>query len=244
LSPVSGSSAGRELLLRLEGDLRFFSAEYERTLAVRGAPSLKHLLEGAGIPHPEVDWLRVDGFPASLDDSAHAGTLVEAGTHIRTQPDGEPWRFILDCHLGRLSKHLRLLGFDTIYATRAPDEWLARGSALDNRWLLTRDKGLLFRSSIVRGYLVRSPQPREQLAELLARHTCITGAQPLSRCLVCNYELAPEALDKALAEAPPKTRLWCREFYRCPGCARLYWKGSHFDRLMGLVRTHLPAVPD
>lgn len=241
MSPVSAGSAGPDLLLRLHGELRFFAQPYELRLPVRGSPSLKHLLEGAGIPHPEVDWLLVDGFPAPLDAKALAGTLVEAGSRVRTQIESEPWRFILDCHLGRLAKHLRLLGFDTIYATHAPDDWLAGVSSAQNRWLLTRDRGLLFRSAVARGYLVRTPQPREQLTAVLLRHACASAARPLSRCLVCNCELAAESLERALAEAPHKTRLWCREYYRCPGCMRLYWKGSHYDRLLALVRERLPG---
>lgn len=228
--------------LRLHGELRFFNPRAGRTLAFQGGPSLKHLLEGAGVPHPEIDWLRVDGLAASLDSPARAGTLVEAGSVVRVQPAGEPWRFVLDCHLGRLAKHLRLLGFDTRFQTDSPDGWLARISAEEDRWLLTRDRALLFRSIVRRGYLVRSPTPREQLAAVLARHACAASAQPLSRCLACNEPLVPERLESGLAEAPPKTRLWCREFRRCPACRKLFWKGAHFDRLMALVAAR-PGAP-
>jgi uncharacterized protein with PIN domain len=239
LSPVPGIIAAGSLRLRLHGGLRFFSSEAERLLAFSGSPSLKHLLEGAGIPHPEVDWLRIDGFPAPLDISAREGMVVDAGTSVRAQAGGEPWRFVLDCHLGRLAKHLRLMGFDTLYSTHTPDGWLAAVSAGEQRWLLTRDKALLFRSIIERGCLIRTPQPRAQLAQVLDRHDCMGSAAPMSRCLVCNTALQPAPLEEALSEAPPKTRVWCREFYRCPGCLRLYWKGSHYDRLLGLVKTHL-----
>jgi hypothetical protein len=171
LSPVSGEIAASHVRLRLHGGLRFFSTEPERTLAFTGSPSLKHLIEGAGIPHPEVDWIRVDGFPAPLHTAAREGMRIDAGSVVRTQAEGEPWRFVLDCHLGRLAKHLRLLGFDTVYETHAPDEWLARVSAVEKRWLLTRDRALLFRSVIERGYLIRSPQPKDQLADVLERHS-------------------------------------------------------------------------
>lgn len=239
MSPVSEDSAAGGIRLRLHGELRFFIPEVERTLAFKGEPSLKHLLEGAGVPHPEIDWLRVDGFPVPLDSPARPGSIVEAGSALRSQPQGEPWRFILDCHLGRLAKHLRLLGFDTRFQTHSPDEWLARVSADEGRWLLTRDRALLFRAIIRRGYLVRSPAPREQLSAVLARHSCAASARPLSRCLVCNAGLTSESLETGLAEAPPKTRLWCREFHRCPACRKLYWKGSHYDRLMALVEAQL-----
>lgn len=224
------------MTVTLHGDLRFFWPEQTRVLPLRDEPALKHVLESAGIPHPEVDWLRVNGEPAELNQPACAGTAVDAGSAVRRQPEGEPWRFVLDCHLGRLAKHLRLLGFDVIYETRAEDDWLARISASEQRWLLTRDKGLLFRSAVRRGYLMRTPQPRDQLPEVLSRHDCMVSARPMSRCLICNARLLPVPLEEALTEAPPRTRAWCREYYRCPGCRRLYWKGSHYDRLMAIVR--------
>lgn len=227
--------------MRLHGELRRFIPEGERALPFKGEPSLKHVLEGAGVPHPEVDWLLVDGSAASLDWPARGGATVDAGSARRALPAGEPWRFLLDCHLGRLAKHLRLLGFDTMFETHSPDDWLARVSAEEGRWLLTRDKALLFRSIIRRGYFVRSSRPREQLAEVLARHDCGPSARPLSRCLACNIELAPETLEKGLSEAPPKTRRWCREYFRCPACRRLYWKGSHYDKLLALVGAHLDS---
>lgn len=243
LSPLSGEIAACRLRLRLHGGLRFFHSATEQEIAFFGSPSLKHLIEGAGIPHSEVDWLRVDSFPTPLDTAARDGMVVDAGTAVRTQTEGEPWKFLLDCHLGRLAKHLRLLGFDTVYRTQAPDEWLARVSAAEGRWLLTRDRALLFRSIIERGYLVRSPLPREQLTEVLGRHSCMGTARTMSRCLVCNTELQAAPIDEALAEAPPKTKLWCREFYRCPGCRRLYWKGSHYDKLLSLVMSHAQDRP-
>lgn len=230
----SQSEAG-VVFVRLHGDLRFFWAEESRGLPVRDAPSLKHVLEGAGIPHPEVDWVRVDGEPAELTAAVRAGSVVDVGSAVRRVCEGEAWRFVLDCHLGRLVKHLRLLGFDVVYERRAEDAWLAEVSANERRWLFTRDKGLLFRSAVERGYLVRSPQPRDQLAEVLRRHDCRDTAKPLSRCLECNAVLFVEELAKGLAEAPPKTRIWCREYWRCPGCGRLYWKGSHYDRLISAV---------
>lgn len=235
MSPFSRNDAAGRVIVRLHGDLRFFWSEWEREVAVRESPALKHVLEGAGIPHPEVDWVKVDGRLAELTSPARSGMVVDAGSAVRRMAEGEVWGFVLDCHLGRLAKHLRLLGFDVKYEKKAEDGWLAEVSEGEGRWLLTRDKGLLFRSAVRRGYLVRSPQPRDQLGEVLARHDCRGAAHPLSRCLKCNAELIEEELEKGLEEAPPKTREWCREYWRCPGCRRLYWKGSHYDRLMGVV---------
>lgn len=59
--------------------------------------------------------------------------------------------------------------------------------------------------------------------------------QPFTRCLVCNGPL--EGVDKSLvADALESgTRAGFDEFYRCTVCRRVYWKGSHYERMAGLV---------
>jgi hypothetical protein len=95
-------------------------------------------------------------------------------------------RFVLDTHLGRLAAHLRMLGFDSLYRDDCPDEELARISATEQRILLSRDRGLLRRSIVTRGYLVRAAHPREQLIEVCWRYNLSGFIAPFRRCLDCN----------------------------------------------------------
>lgn len=142
---------------------------------------------------------------------------------------------MLDGHLDRLAAYLRLLGFEAFYERNLPDEVLARISNKERRILLTRDRGLLKRSQVTYGYLVRETEPRRQLAEVLDRFDLWGTARPFSRCLRCNGELAA-AKEEVADRLPPKVRERCREFSRCRGCGRVYWKGSHYDRLARLVQ--------
>jgi hypothetical protein len=200
-----------------------------------GRPSLKHAIESLGIPHVEADVLEMDGKPAGLDGPLHDGAVVRAGTAVRRLEHGQAWRFVLDCHLGRLAKYLRMLGLDTLYGNHAEDSWLARVSATEERWLLTMDRGLLMRARVRLGWLVRGARPRQQLERFLRRHDVAGAVDPISRCLECNAPLAPVEKERVWERIPPKTRLWCEEFRHCPGCGKLYWKGSHFDRMAGFV---------
>lgn len=71
-------------------------------------------------------------------------------------------RFVLDVHLGKLARYLRLLGFDTLYRNDYEDGELARLSSETHRILLTRDRHLLKRAVITHGYYVRSVDPRRR----------------------------------------------------------------------------------
>ena len=195
----------------------------------RGAPSLKHALETFGVPHPEI------GAPSDLHRPVRDGEDLHIFPHLSFAPPGGEWRFLLDCHLGRLAKYLRILGFDTLYEKHAPDDWLASTSHDQRRMLLTMDRGLLMRSLVEHGALVRSATPRLQLAETIHRFRLQPHFRPLRRCLRCNALLAPVPKSQVLHRIPPKTRLWCEEFLQCPSCAQVYWPGSHHDSMLQWV---------
>lgn len=145
-------------------------------------------------------------------------------SRVRPEPLRRP-RFVLDGHLGRLAAYLRLLGFDAFYERNLPDEVLARISSKERRILLTRDRGLLKRSQVTHGYLVRETEPRRQLAEVLDRFDLWRAARPFSRCLRCNGELVAAAKEEVADRLPPKVRGRCREFSRCRGSAGYTGKG-------------------
>ena len=52
-------------------------------------------------------------------------------------------RFIVDVHLGKLARYLRMLGFDTLYDLALGDEQIIEKSLHEERIILTRDLGIL-----------------------------------------------------------------------------------------------------
>lgn len=207
-----------------------------------GRPAaVKDLIEACGIPHPEVALIVVDGTPVDLRYLVRGGERVgvyprfeqlSLPAEIRLDPPlpAEP-SFALDRHLGTLARHLRLLGADTAYRNDYGDAELARIAAGENRVLLTRDVGLLKRRNVVAGYWVRSNDPWSQLQEVASRFGILASARVFTRCLRCNARLQPVERCEVEELVPP--RAWSRhsEFRRCPGCGRIYWKGTHYERL-------------
>ncbi|WP_317175587.1 Mut7-C RNAse domain-containing protein [Pontibacter beigongshangensis] len=145
-------------------------------------------------------------------------------------------KFILDVHVGRLARALRLLGFDSRYQNDYADTSIAQLALKENRIVLTRDIGLLKHRSIHRGYWLRSQHLQEQLAEVIAYFRLGPRFETFSRCLACKGQIVPVPKAEVVDQLPPKTRRYFNEFYRCPSCRRVYWKGSHYERMQEFLQ--------
>ena len=210
-----------------------------------GNPSIKHLVESMGVPHTEVGQILVN------EQSTNFSYQVQSGDRIIVYPASpevdhlsglfhagkltiEP-RFILDNHLGKLTTYLRILGFDTIYQNDYQDDQLAQITGEQNRILLTRDRQLLMRKTIRYGYSVRSLLPEDQIVEVIRRFGLTKLLTPFHRCLRCNTPLEPVRKEVILHRLEPLTQKYFHEFRICPNCDRVYWKGSHYDRMVKLI---------
>jgi uncharacterized protein with PIN domain len=144
-------------------------------------------------------------------------------------------RFVLDVHLGKLARHLRLLGFDTACGGAVDDADIVRQSLAEARTILTRDRGLLKRAAVTHGYWVRATDPRAQLREVVDAFDLAGGAAPFTRCLQCNGALEHVAKADIVELLPPYVREHFDAFARCAGCSRVYWRGTHWERLRLIV---------
>lgn len=210
-----------------------------------GTPSVKDTIEAIGVPHVEVDLILVDGMSVDFTHLLRGGERVAVYpvferldiapiTRLRPVPLRAP-RFIVDVHLGKLARLLRLLGFDTVYEQGHKDATIARRAQLEHRIVLTRDVGLLKRRDVTHGHWIRHTEPRRQLVEVIESFDLRARVRPFFRCMMCNGELEriPEA--GVRERLPSGVRGRFEEIAQCLGCARLYWPGSHYERLARLV---------
>lgn len=215
-----------------------------------GDQSVKHLIESIGIPHTEVELILANGKAQDFSYLVQAGDRLSIYPPFSTfsldqspalrPPVPSPIRFLLDNHLGRLARYLRLLGFDTLYFNNTYDDaQLAQMASNGNCVLLSRDRGLLKRSQVVHGYCLRSTDPRQQAADILHRYQLAGEINPWRRCLRCNGMLRPVAKDEILHRLEPKTRRYYHDFQMCEQCSQIYWKGSHFAELERFIAQFL-----
>ena len=209
------------------------------------AATAKHMIEALGVPHTEVELVLVNGesvgFEYALRDGDRLAVYpqfeafdVTPLLRVRERPLRET-RFVADAHLGGLAHLLRMTGFDTLYDNGFRDEEIERIAAAEGRIVLTRDRDLLKRRGITHGCYVHALGSGPQLREVIDRLDLAGAARPLSLCLHCNAPL--HAIDKALVAAalPPKVRACHERFSICDVCRRVYWEGSHWERMRALV---------
>ncbi len=203
--------------------------------------SVKDLIESFGVPHTEVDLVLVNGESSDFSRLVRNGDRVAVYPvfeslditpvlRLRPQPLREP-KFVLDVHLGKLAGYLRMLGFDSLYANRASDPELVAISAQQERILLTRDRGVLKHSAVTRGYWMRETDSRRQTEEVVGRFDLARCMRPFTRCMVCNGLLNPVSKAEVERQAPKRILESRHEFQQCPGCGRVYWEGSHYQRM-------------
>jgi uncharacterized protein with PIN domain len=211
-----------------------------------GTPSVKDVIEGLGVPHTEIDLILVNGRSARFAHRLRGGERVAVYPMIerfelrplyRLRPKPlRRTRFLADVHLGKLARLLRLLGFDTRYSIDLSDRELVATSIRERRILLSRDVRLFMYKALTRGYRLRSTVPEHQLEEVIEALSLRRAFQPFTRCMSCNHKLhgIPRATVKDRIPSPVFKRF--RRFAQCPGCERIYWRGTHFLRLEQIVR--------
>ncbi len=220
--------------------------QVEFPVAFNPPVSVKHMIESLGVPHTEVDLILVNGESVAFDYQINAGDQVSVYpvfealniaslNHLHPQPLRDP-RYVLDVHLGRLAAYLRMLGFDTLYRNDYSDQHLASISVDESRILLTRDRGLLKRREITRGYFVRAIEPRIQIKQVLTRFDLAGLINPFTRCMRCNGRLVKVTKDEIISSLPPKTSQFINEFTRCESCGQVYWKGSHHEKILQIIQ--------
>ena len=141
-------------------------------------------------------------------------------------------RFLCDAMLGSLARWLRFFGYDTVFLEPGPENRvLAERARAEGRWLLTRDRELA--SAGPRTMLVRADDLEDQLIEVLGRLDLRPDATlENARCSECNGELVDVLREEVLDVAPPHVLATAPRFRRCSGCRRVYWPGSHGDRIL------------
>jgi len=211
--------------------------------------SVKHMIESLGVPHTEIDLILVNEQPVDFSyqvkdkDRISVYPVFESfdiNSVMRLHPKllRDP-RFILDGHLGKLAAYLRMLGFDVRYENDSDDAYMAHISEVEKRILMTRDRGLLKRNLVTHGYFIRSNLPRDQLKEIVKRFHLENLIYPFKRCMVCNGLLQPVEKEKILDQLPPRTQEYFDTFQRCASCHKVYWRGSHYQKMTALIQNFL-----
>ncbi|HEX4709042.1 Mut7-C RNAse domain-containing protein [Phenylobacterium sp.] len=145
-------------------------------------------------------------------------------------------RFLCDEMLVRLARLLRAAGYDTYLASGGEaDAALLRVAREEGRMVLTRDKRLAAAAS-PDSVLIEGHGLEQEALSLSAAVPVGWDAEPFSRCVVDNARLR-EASAEEVARMPASARAGAGPFRACPACGRLYWPGSHVQRMSARLAT-------
>ena len=209
--------------------------------------SVKDLIESLSVPHTEVDLILVNGisvgFEYIINDAEDISVYpvfesldISDVQHLRPKPLRNP-KFVADVHLGRLTRYLRMMGFDVYYKNNLSDDEIVKISSKERRAILTKDRGILKRNEVTHGYWLRSTKVKEQAIEVLKRFDLKNQINEFSRCIECNQSLNPVPKEKIINELPEKVAYSQDEFYRCQSCNKLFWKGTHYQKMLSFIQS-------
>jgi hypothetical protein len=145
-------------------------------------------------------------------------------------------KFIVDRTLGKLAKWLRILGYDTLYWRANDIDAIVDRALREHRVIITKDSKLHRRASGTKMLHLREDNYFLQLKTVIRHfHLPIEETKLFSRCLSCNTVLEHVDPEEVQQEIPEYIFHVHRTFSRCRSCCKVYWEGSHRDRITGLV---------
>lgn len=148
-------------------------------------------------------------------------------------------RFVADHNVGRLARWLRILGYDTRFVGPIDDRELVRIGLEQGRTILTRDRGLVRRRLVTSGrlrvLLIADDCLDHQLGQVVSQLGLCQRGLPFTRCVHCNEPLEPREREEMQARVPPYVFQTQSSFTQCPTCQRIYWRGTHWERMQQVL---------
>ena len=141
-------------------------------------------------------------------------------------------RFVADTMLGKLTKWLRVMGFDVKYDAETTDAKLLRCAEADNRILLTRGHNLIACGGSAQRLYVESEYYHQQVRQVLQAFNLAHDIQAFTRCIRCNMPLTTIVKPAVMKRVPAYVYATHRTFKHCAPCDQLYWGGTHRDNML------------
>lgn len=148
-----------------------------------------------------------------------------------------PPQFLCDGSLGGLARWLRALGYEAVRVAGGGER--ARGEALRSGGvLLTSDVEVSNRRSPAGSAPALHVPVDLAVVEQLGRVRQTYRLQPRApRCMACGAALREVAKERVRERIPPRTARWKDDYFLCAGCGRLFWQGTHWQRISQVLAT-------
>ena len=149
-------------------------------------------------------------------------------------------KFIVDNNVGKLAKLLRLMGYDAIFFDGEDDTNMVSTALTENRVILTRDTQIMKRRVVANGrlkaILIQSDKPEQQMHQIMSALNLDCQYRPFTICLECNQPLLERSKQEVKDRVPPYVFKTQNQFMECPACHRIYWRGTHWQAMTGILQ--------
>lgn len=152
------------------------------------------------------------------------------------------YSFIADAMLGKIARKLRMFGYDTLYESNTKDDYFIFSEVHTNRIILTSDKEL-FNRCRKKGFNIILLNKKTEFENLVTiflslKVKFIDPNISFSRCTICNGLLGIVDNDNIFFDANQKIPKLnnIKEIYQCKICKKIYWKGSHVNNILNLIK--------
>jgi uncharacterized protein with PIN domain len=134
--------------------------------------------------------------------------------------------------LGSLNRWLRICGYQTEFYKNVSDQELITKAKEKDLILLTRDRALFRKATKknVRAFIVDGNTDEEKIASV-ANEFGLKLDTKMARCTICGSELNRVLKESVKHDVPLGSLDTYNEYWRCRGCAKIYWRGSHWKRI-------------
>ena len=143
--------------------------------------------------------------------------------------------FIVDNNVGKLTKWLRMMGYNAVFFDGSDDAYLVAKALTEDRVILTRDTQIMKRGVITSGrlkaILINSDEPESQIRQVIDTLHLDFMSRPFTRCLECNQPLVERSKDEVKDRVPPYVFQTQSQYMECTTCHRIYWRGTHWQAM-------------
>ena len=150
-------------------------------------------------------------------------------------------KFIVDTNVGRLARWLRMMGYDALFINDIDDRQLVAIGLKEKRVVLTRDTQIVQRRVVTSGrlkaLLVRGDATKDQLRQVVRAMNLDCEERQFTLCLECNQPLIRRRKEEIKDLVPPYVFQTQSQYVECPSCHRIYWRGTHWQRMKRELET-------
>ncbi len=148
-------------------------------------------------------------------------------------------KFIVDSMHGKLARKMRLYGFDTLYDVKFDDSKIIEIAKIEGRTIITSDEALIERAKSEKLQVIWVPLDSDlpRMIKIFETIKILPKIDPKkSRCPNCNSPLAIVKKED-VKDVPENVLKRKRIFYKCTGCGKVYWHGSHWRKIREFEKT-------